>query len=586
MEDLITTGEISSDIIADFEEAEKVKKDVMSAGFKWDDREAMFYGRYTNSAKSEKATKDPESYYSTGELTSLILDSACRIMAQMPTGKFTTFKDNDLSKVIAANLVFHEYILPNANAGGDFFTKMRQVNVYSKIYGTMPVFIDYIVGEKYTGPDMVMVHPRRCYPQPGKYSINDMDYFFVDTFVSEKWLEARCKSNPGVWKEEIIKDIKPTQIEQTSLTSEEKNQIKNHNQIVLRNYFNSKGDWIIYEPNTKKVLVSEKDYWPGIPMVEKLTIPVLDRFWCLSDMERGETPQKSIDTLARKYFASLDKSIDPTTIMDPEMMVMSSVNVENKFWFAKDGHVDKVRILENSPQGMSTFQSTYNIMKANLLSLGASTDTSVSSGVDVGFGRTPQALKMQGEREGARDSWDRYMQEKFFERVADMMMAVASKREMTDVKIPSIQQALENVKNAYPDSDLDIFSNGIVSKELLQDLSIRYQVDPGSSTKRGDASEKMMNLLNMISKNKEIQASIAESGKKINWGEAIKRMAIENGVQDWDRIVVSVEEPNSIEGIGDEGATVTPQGAPMPTEQIPMQQMPAEQAQSNEEELY
>jgi hypothetical protein len=60
-------------------------------------------------------------------------------------------------------------------------------------------------------------------------------------------------------------------------------------------------------------------------------------------------------------------------------------------------------------------------------------------------------------------------------------------------------------------------------------------------------------------------------------------MAIENGVQDWDRIVVSAEEPKSIEGIGDEGATVMPQGAQMPTEQIPMQQMPAEQAQINEE---
>lgn len=556
--------EVSSEILDNFTEAEKVKKDVMSSGFSWDDREAMFYGRYTN--KDEKSKENIESYYSTGELTSLILDSACRIMAQMPTGRFTGFKESDIAKVIGANLVYHEYILPNANSGGDFFTKLRQVNVYSKMYGTMPVFIDYVVGKKYTGPDMVMVHPRRCYPQPGKYSINDMDYFFVDVFVSEKWLEKRCENNPKVWDKELIKEIKPSQIDQTLLTSEEKKQIQNHNQIILRNVFNSNGDWLIYEANSKKVILSEKDYFPGIPMVEKLTIPVLDRFWCLSDMERGETPQKSIDSLARKYFASLDKSIDPTAIIDPELMVMSSVNVENKFWFAKDGNVDKVRILENSPQGLATFQSTYNIMKANLMSLSASSDTSVPSGVDVGFGRTPQALKMQGEREGARDSWDRYMQEKFIERVADMMMAVASKRGMADVEIPSIKEALQNIKNTYPENNLDIFKNGIVPKELMDDLSIKYQVDPGSTTKRGDAAAKMMDLLNMIGKSKEIQASIAESGKKINWGEAVKRMAIENGVQDWDKIVVSAENPDSVAQVGDAGGTMV-----MPEEQAQME---------------
>jgi len=547
--------EVASDITQNFTDAEKMKKDIMSSGFAWNDREQLFYGRYINKDDDNKK-KTVESFYSTGELTSLILDSSCRIMAQMPSGRFTGYKDSDIPKIIAANLVYHEYILPNANTGGDFFTKQRQVNVYSKVYGTMPTFIDYIVGDKYTGPDMVIVHPRRFTPQPGKYLISDMDWCFIDIFVTKKWLERRCEDNPEVWDKSLIDEIKPTSVDQESLTSEEKRQIQDQNTIILRNYFTKNGDWLIYEATSKKVLVDEKDYFPCIPLVEKQTIPVLDRYWGLSDMERGETPQKSIDTLSRKYFASLDKSIDPTTIIDPEEMVMSSVNVENKFWFAKGGKTNGPRVLENSPQGLATFQTTYNIMKANLMSLGASTDTSVPSSVDVGFGKTPEALKMQGAREGARDSWDRYMQERFIENVANMMMAVASKRGMKDVEIPGMEEALVNIKRTYPNSDLSIFENGIISGELLSDLAVKYKVDPGSTAKRGDAAEKMMNLLNMISKNQDIQKDILASGKKINWGEAVKRLAIENGIQDWDKIVVSSNDPSSVEGVGDSGGTI------------------------------
>jgi len=552
----IQITEVSSDIQAEFTEAERVKKDVMSSGFAWTDREQLFYGRYVNIDDKEKEKKNVESFYSTGELATLILDSSCRIMAQMATGRFSSYRDTDISKVIAANLVYHEYILPNANIGGDFFTKSRQVNFYSKIYGTMMVFIDYMVGKLYTGPDMVLVHPRRFYPQPGKYSISDMDWCFVDVFVSKKWLEDRCKDNPGVWNKAVINEINPSSVDQSSLTSEEKNRIQDKDTIVLRNYFNRNGDWIIFEPNSKKEILNEKDYFPGIPLVEKLTIPVLDRYWGLSDMERGEMPQKAIDALCRKYFASLDKSIDPTAIIDPELMVMSSVHVDNKFWFAKEGNVDKVRILENSPQGLATFQSTYNMMKANLMSLGAASDTSIPKSVDVGFGKTPEALKMQGDREGARDSWDRYMQERFLENVANMMMAVASKRGMDKVKIPGIQEALENIKVVYPHSDLNVFENGIITRDLLSDLSIKYKIDSGSTAKRSDAAEKMMGLLNMIAKNDAIQQDIASSGKKINWGEAVKRLAIENGITDWNKIIVSADDPNAIAGVGDEGGTI------------------------------
>lgn len=543
---------VEDEIFANYTNAEKLKKDAMASGFAWDDREQLFYGIYKGA--DEKA----KSNYSTGELQSLVLDSACRVMAQMPTGRFSGLDDSTIAKVIAANLVYHEYILPNARSGGDFFTKMRQANIYSKVYGTMPAFVDYIVSKKYTGPDLVLIHPRRFTPQPGKYSIADMDWCFVDTFVTKEWMDARAKASPAIWKQDIINELNPSTVDQTSLTTEEKKGVQDKKNIVLRNYFTREGDWTLYEVSSKKVIFSEQDYWPGIPLVEKQTIPVLDRYWGLSDYERGETPQKSIDALVRKYLAAVDKSIDPTTIIDPEEMVMSSVNVDNKFWFAKEGKTNGPRVLENAPQGLATFQTTYQIMKANLMSLGAQTDTSIPAGVDGSFGKTPQALKMQGAREGARDSWDRYMQEKFLEDIANMMMAVASKRGMGDVKIVGIEKALEKISAAYPEQQLAIFQNGTVGSDLLSDLSVRYKVDEGSTAKKDDAGEKIMELLDKIAKNPNIQQDILSSGKKINWAEAIKRMAIDNGIQDWDKIIVSAGNPSAVAGVGDASGTVVP----------------------------
>lgn len=546
--------QVADDIFANFTYAEKLKKASMTSGFTWSDREQLFYGIYKSPEETAKSN------YSTGELQSLVLDSACRVMAQMPTGRFNGLVDATVAKVIAANLVYHEYILPNARTGGDYFTKQRQANIYSKVYGTMPAFADYIESKEYTGPDLILIHPRRFYPQPGKYAIADMDWCFVDTFVTKEWLEARSKSSPKIWIKELISELNPSTVDVTSLTTEEQKGSAEKKYIVLRNYFNRNGDWMLYEAVSRKVIIDEKDYWPGIPLVEKQTVPVIDRYWGLSDYERGETPQKSIDALVRKYLQAVDKSIDPTTIVDPEDMVMSSVGVDNKFWFAKEGKVNSVRVLENAPQGLATFQTTYQIMRANLMSLGAQTDTTVSSSSDVTFGKTPEALKMQGNRMGARDSWDQYMQEKFLEDCANMMMKVASKRGMGKVKIPSIEKALEKIKNAYPDKELETFRNGIVDEKLLSDLCVRYKVDEGSTQKKDDAGQKMMSLLTMISGNKEIMADLATSGKKINWGEAIKRLSIENGIVDWEKILVdSGVDPNAADGVGDAGGTVVPQ---------------------------
>ena len=57
-----------------------------------------------------------------------------------------------------------------------------------------------------------------------------------------------------------------------------------------------------------------------------------------------------------------------------------------------------------SPQGQNTFNNVYQIVTSSMLNMMGTTDTSISSQVDPGMGKTPEALKQQGARESSRDN--------------------------------------------------------------------------------------------------------------------------------------------------------------------------------------
>lgn len=540
---------VDAQITTKWDEAEDAHRDFRERGFRWDDREELFYGRY-------KSSKEPtKSVYSTGELQNMVIDSACRVMAQMPTGRFTSINEAQFSDVIAANLTYHHYFLPNANTGGDFFTKMRQVNIYSKVYGTMPTFVDWVISDKYTGPDPLLVHPRRFRPQPGKYVIDDMDYCFVETSVSMKWLKKRQKKSPQNWN---LEGVKESDLDIGSQTVEEQNLAKKSKGVVLRHYLTREGDWIIYNPASEVEVARLEKYFPCMPMVDKQTIPLLDRYFGLCEYDRGETPQKTLDTMMRLFLDGWSYDNEPPLIIDPEEVVMSSILRQPKAkWLVKNKNMDAIKPADVRPRALGNFQTAYNMVKANLLSLSAQTDTAVARSVDVGFGKTPEALRQQAEKEGARDSWDRYMQERYMEKLATMMLRVAAHKGIKEVKIPNIQAALDKIRSAYPEDELSLFSSGSFKGNLLSSDGLRYEIDPGSTMKRDDTGQIVMTILSNVVRNPKIEQSLMESGKKINWGEALKRVAIDNGVQDWDKIVVDATSPQSVAGVGDPESTTT-----------------------------
>ena len=86
-------------------------------------------------------------------LATIVIERAARVMAQLPSGKAQalTMKDNGKNELM--NLVLTKYVNPNAKAQFDLLTKFRMWDVYSDVYGSFPMLVDYVISDNYIGPD-------------------------------------------------------------------------------------------------------------------------------------------------------------------------------------------------------------------------------------------------------------------------------------------------------------------------------------------------------------------------------------------------------------------------------------------------
>lgn len=579
-----------------YKQADNAHREVRSGSstFPWDDRERLFLGRYKH---PEEKTK---SILSTGELTTLNIDRACRVMAQLPSGRFYNMSGKPGANM-AMNLIFEHYVLPNATQGGTMLTKLRTIDMYSGVFGTIPAFIEWVHSDKYVGPDLRMIHPRRARPQAGKNSKEEMEIFFIDVEVSKEWLEKREGKAPWMNIDKVLAlygdgvDDQGTGEDDTERSPEQRGKTKTG--ITLRHSFFSNGDWCIDHPLSRNIILFEQDWYCGMPIAVKHQYPRLDSFWSYSDFERGELTQKSIDTLVRLYLDGVDNSINPPKVMDPESVILSSL--KTKDWYVKDGKLQDIRHENVSPQGLQTFQSTYQILKANLLSLGATTDTSVSANVDPGFGKTPEAIKQQGARQGARDAWDTHMMKDFIEDAFTQMANLIAKKGVDKIAFKLLGSSIQKIKEQYPKEDFSIlgpdWENGNI--EISPDLfksqndeeeeyttdEFRYVMDDGSTLlKQEDTSTKLLEFAKVYFQYPQIQADLQMRNQRFDIGELFKRAVIDSGVQDAEKIIVTEQAPESLAGIGSDGATVMPGEDMLPPEmmsQIPMQEVPQELTQ-------
>lgn len=524
-------------------EVEQVKK---ANGISWDQREALFYGQYISIDKDGTITVDRNS---TGELTTSGIDRASRIMAQLPSGRFENYSE-DTGKNILMNLLFEHYVIPYARTGGPMKTRLRMVDLYSDLY-TIPVLVEWMKTDLYTGPDFTILDPRRFFPQAGKAAIEDMDYCFVETFPSKAWLES-LDEEYFKNKKEILECAEEVEIDKKSLAYYDRG--SKTKGVRIRHKLSRNGDWLAYLPDVKNgsdksVLIDEKEYYPRIPIVLKQQYQRIGSIWSYTNFERGYSTQEKIDRLNEMGLRAVEMMIDPPLIMDPANVIVSSIKRQKGAnWFAKDGRVNDVKPVPVAPQALGAYQSQMQMLKSNIMNMSATTDTSVSKDVDPGFGKSPEALKQQGARMGARDSWDEDMMEIFVEDLFSLMADLLASKGVDPYSFSLLSGAIKQIKEDYPEEAKEIeafIKDGKMNIPVDQVKGkYRYIIEPGSMLiKKDDVADRMLSAMKIYAENPGIKEDLAASDQKLDLGVAFKAILKEAGSKWADKIIVPVEPP-------------------------------------------
>lgn len=526
----------------------------------WDTYEMLFHNQLADAVSEGTKSQifDPK-------LSTLVLERSYRVMSQLALGKAVAISKNDLGTAQLMDLIVDKYVNPNANAQFDLLTKFRMVDLYSNIYGSFYTLVDWDVKKNgYVGPDMWLLNIRDVFPQVGSVSLDDSDYCIVRTWKPISYFENLPKSKEFKNVDKIIQLLKKKSGDKqsrdtNSKSSREESQYPTSDEANEKGYFEVlsqyEGDrWVDFVTDAELEYRDTKNPHDDgeLPVIQKYSIPLLDDMIGLGDFERGASIQQLINANWNLYLDGVKLSQAPPVLLNKDQIaVPSSIQyLPAAKWMLRTGQGSvqgAAGTLNLNPQGISTFNNTYQVANGSLLNLFGTTDTSVTQQVEAGFGKTPQALKMQNQRENTRDNADRFFMEQFLKKVYKKFVNLISKKQSSSISIRMFDKEIESLARSYPDiAEMYDQKKGklIIDKKHTGSTLYDYEIVSGSTFALDQKAqqENLTSLLQLFTANPQVGDALIQrldqEGITIKLGELFKKTISNSGIQDWDKIVV------------------------------------------------
>lgn len=517
----------------------------------WEEYEKLFHNELNDTASQSTKSQvfDPK-------LPTMILEREARVMSQLPTGKVRSISKNDRFGEKLMNMVLDKYVNINANSQFDLLTKYRLMDRYSNIYGNFFGFVDWRVDSKgYVGPDLWLLNIRDVFPQVGAVSIEDSDYIIVRTWQPISYFESLLKNKEFKNIKEVIEKLKdktPSK-DDDDKDSRESHDYPSSQTAKNKGYFEvlsmyERDKWTDYVTDADLIIreIDNPHDNGELPVVCKYSIPLLNDIFGMGDMERGKSMQYTLNSLWNLYLDGVKVSIFPPTLINKDYVSdLNSIkwSAAAKWLVKGNGGISQAaQTLNLSPQGQNTFNNVYQIVTSSLLNMMGTTDTAVSSQVDPGFGKTPEALKQQNARESARDNVDRFYMERFLTDVNKKFINLISKKMSNSIAIRMFQDEIEQLMREYPDST-EMYDEKTgklaIGKKNLGDVIYDYEVVSGSTyaLDQKEQQQNLLMLLDLFTKNPTLIEMAKQEGKIVHVSEIIDRILINSGIQDYEKIV-------------------------------------------------
>ena len=526
----------------------------------FDSFEAMLLGQvFDTTSRSVDGSKITDSY-----ATTLAKERADRVMAKLPDGQTVSVGKADVGKAMFMDILRQKWVYPNANAQRPLQSKLNLWQLYSSVYGYMPMFYDWNVSSTgYAGPDCWLWNPRNLVPQQGKVSIADMDYVTALTWVSQKRLQDMIDDltekndgdeNPsemGGWDIDALNMLITSVNEKTSGTDVNQNTLvervrapsgtKKGICLATRYEAGEDGKWITFAPENGMIKVRElpNPHKNGrIPFVIKYSQPLFDSFYGLGDFQRAKPLQFARDGLTNFYFASLKRNLAPGIIVNANGVVKHTLDVTKANPVLMETIPNSIRPMPTNTAGLSTYQGAQSNLTGSLLSLYGTQNASIpgAESLNPSQGKTPAAINMYSDKEATRDGAEVRNLEMAIEELMDGMNSLIVNIGTESIPVNLFAKDIEDiVRTGYSDlteifENFKIDSSGRVGKlvikpETLKGVEYRFNIAPDSTLKT----------------NKDAQRQALE-----DWMGVIGRL--QNVIQSDPRI--KVNWPNIMEAFG------------------------------------
>jgi len=537
----------------------------------------------------------------------LAKERADRVIAKLPDGETKSVGRADIGKATFMDVLRQKWIYPNANAQRPFLEKLNLWQLYSSVYGYMPMFYDWNVSSTgYVGPDCWLWSPRNLVPQQGRVSIEDMDYVTALTWVGKKQLQSILnddeKLKEGGWNAEALTALIELAGEEMTDVDQDKDSYVTRNRtpqskkrgicLATRYEAGEDGKWITFAPDHACIEVRNIDnpHKNGrIPFVIKYSQPLFDSFYGLGDFQRAKPLQFARDGIRNFYFQAVKMNLVPPIVANANGVMKHTLDY-------RAGGVmletipNSIRRLETSTAGLSTYQAVQSDLTGSLLSLYGTQNASIpgAEALNPSQGKTPAAINNYSEKEATRDGAERRHLEAAIEQLTDGFFSLIANIGTESIPVSLFQDDLKDIVDAGLEDVLGLFGPNfqldetmsagdlVIDPASLKGVEYRFNIATDSTVKLSKEQQlsELERIMNNIAK---FQNQFKDDPRiDVNWGAIMKSFSGISDIKGADDFVKINEGPSPQE------LDMQKQQAQMEQEQMMQQQKFAQEQQMAE----
>jgi hypothetical protein len=513
----------------------------------FDSYEAMLVGAvYDSVSKSVDSSKITDSYAST-----LAKERADRVIAKLPEGSTESAGMADVGKAAFMDIIRQKWIYPNANSQRPFVQKLNMWQLYSSVYGYMPMFYDWTTSNTgYIGPDCWLWNPRNLIPQQGKVSIEDMDYVTALTWVSKEMLEniIENETEGDGWDRDALKELIDKVDSITSGTDTQKDTFVERDRVpggskkgiclATRYESGEDGNWCTFAPDNGYIQVRElpNPHKNGrIPFVIKYSQPLFDSFYGLGDFQRAKPLQFARDGLTNFYFANLKRNLAPGIIVNANGVVKHTLDVTKPNPVLMETLPNSIRPMPTNTAGLNTYQGAMSNLTGSLLSQFGTQNASLpgSETLNPSQGKTPAAIEMYSGKEATRDGAERQNLEVAIEQLTDGFFSLIANIGTEEIPVQLFADDIEAIVKAGMEDVVGLFSGGFkpdmtmtagdlkIDPKKLKGVEYRFNITPNSTMKvqKEKQLQQLQGLMDQLGKYQNIFKD--DPRVEVNWGKML-----------------------------------------------------------------